>query len=313
MQNVIKIATRESQLALWQAKWVQHALQLQHPSYQFELLPMTTQGDQMLSAPLAKVGGKGLFLKELEVALLDGRADIAVHSLKDVPAELPGGLVLHTYCPRAACQDAFVSNHFASLQSLPKGAVVGTSSLRRTCLLKTARPDLVINNLRGSVQTRLAKLDSGQYDAILLAAAGLERLGLEARIAQYLPVKEFIPAVGQGVMAIECRDEDSAVKALLTPLDCPLTRLCAVAEREVNRLLEGGCQVPMGVYASLNETFELSAMVGMPDGAQVVRASGQLQPADINESAALQLAERVAKTLIDQGGKEILRKVYANA
>ena len=221
LDKIIRIATRQSPLALWQAHYVQQRLMASHPGLQVELVPMVTRGDVILDTPLAKVGGKGLFVKELELALLEGRADIAVHSMKDVPVDFPAGLGLTTICEREDPRDAFVSNRFASLDQLPQGSVVGTSSLRRQCQLRERRPDLIVRDLRGNVGTRLAKLDNGDYDAIILAVAGLKRLGLEQRIRSPLSAEECLPAVGQGAVGIECRLDDSVTRALLAPLNLP--------------------------------------------------------------------------------------------
>ncbi len=243
LDKIIRIATRQSPLALWQAHYVQHLLQANHPGLQIELVPMVTRGDIILDTPLAKVGGKGLFVKELELALLDGRADIAVHSMKDVPIAFPEGLGLVTICEREDPRDAFVSSHYAHLDDLPAGSVVGTSSLRRQCQLRERRPDLIIRDLRGNVGTRLAKLDNGDYQAIILAVAGLKRLGLENRIRYAMSAEESLPAVGQGAVGIECRLDDDHTRQLLAPLNHRHTELRVCAERAMNIRLEGGCQV----------------------------------------------------------------------
>ena len=246
----INIATRESPLALWQAEHVASLLRQQH-SVEVQLVGMTTQGDQILDSPLAKIGGKGLFVKELEKSLLQGDTDIAVHSMKDVPVDFPEGLGLAVILQREDPRDAFVSNQYASLADLPIGAKVGTSSLRRQCQIRAARPDLVILDLRGNVQTRLSKLDAGQYDGIILAAAGLKRLQLEARIRFLLAPEQSLPAIGQGAIGIECRSNDSAVIALLAPLNHIDTYDCVMAERAMNERLHGGCQVPIAGFAQL--------------------------------------------------------------
>ena len=230
--NTLRIATRKSMLALWQAEYVSDLLRQAHPGLDVELLKMTTKGDKILDTPLAKVGGKGLFVKELEQGLLDGSADIAVHSMKDVPADLPDGLHLPTVCPREDPRDAFVSNRFETLDALPQGARVGTSSLRRQCQLRARRPDLEIVDLRGNVNTRLAKLDAGDFDAILLAAAGLKRLGMGERITETLAPEVSLPAVGQGAVGIECRQNDERTNALLAALNHPATQTRVRAERE---------------------------------------------------------------------------------
>ena len=307
--NSIRIATRKSALALWQAEYVKAELLRHHPQLTVELVPMSTQGDKILDTPLAKIGGKGLFVKELEQAMLDGRADIAVHSMKDVPVEFPQGLTLHTICPRENPQDAFVSNQFSSLEQLPPGAVVGTSSLRRQCQIKALRPDLTVRDLRGNVNTRLAKLDNGEFAAIILAAAGLIRLGFEQRIASLLPVDISLPANGQGAVGIECRADDSAVQKLLAPLEHPATRLCVLAERAMNRKLQGGCQVPIGAFAVLeNDTLWLRGLVGATDGSEIIRHQlrGPMQQAE-------QLGEALAEHLLAQGAGRILQAVYQAA
>ncbi|TLX51461.1 hydroxymethylbilane synthase [Pseudoalteromonas ruthenica] len=302
----VRIATRKSALALWQAEFVKAQLERHHRGITVELVTMTTKGDIILDTPLAKVGGKGLFVKELEQAMLDGRADIAVHSMKDVPVEFPEGLELHTICEREDPRDAFVSNTFDNIDSLPAGAVVGTSSLRRQCQLKEQRPDLEVRDLRGNVNTRLAKLDDGQYDAIILAAAGLIRLHMPERIRSYISAEQSLPANGQGAVGIECRSDDTAIKALLAPLEHRETRIRVDAERAMNRRLQGGCQVPIGAYAELNEDHVyLRGLVGSVDGQQILRAeiSG---PA----SEAEQLGISLADDLLAQGAGSILAEVY---
>ncbi|WP_228410623.1 hydroxymethylbilane synthase, partial [Salmonella enterica] len=251
LDNVLRIATRQSPLALWQAHYVKDALMATHPGLTVELVPMVTRGDVILDTPLAKVGGKGLFVKELEIALLEKRADIAVHSMKDVPVAFPDGLGLVTICEREDPRDAFVSNKYHSLDDLPAGSIVGTSSLRRQCQLAERRPDLIIRSLRGNVGTRLGKLDNGDYDAIILAVAGLKRLGLESRIRTALPPDVSLPAVGQGAVGIECRLDDARTQALLAPLNHSQTALRVTAERAMNTRLEGGGQGPIGSYAEI--------------------------------------------------------------
>ncbi len=306
MTQILRIATRKSALALWQAEYVKARLEHFHPNLQVELVPMSTQGDKILDTPLAKIGGKGLFVKELETAMLEGRADIAVHSMKDVPVEFPDGLMLSTICEREDPRDAFVSNHYSSLDQLPAGSVVGTSSLRRQCQLKALRPDLQIRDLRGNVNTRLAKLDAGEFDAILLAAAGLIRLGFTDRIRTYLPVENSLPANGQGAVGIECRSDDAAVRALLAPLEHAPTRLAVLAERAMNRRLQGGCQVPIGAFAELQgEQLWLRGLVGALDGSHILRAEVR-GPAASPE----QLGEQLAEVLLAQGAGHILSAVY---
>ena len=271
--RIIRIATRKSALALWQAKYVKAALLNAHKNLQVELVPMSTQGDKILDTPLAKIGGKGLFIKELEVAMTESRADIAVHSMKDVPVSFPDGFGLHAICERENPFDAFVSNHFNSLQELPLNAVVGTSSLRRQCQLRKVRPDLLIKDLRGNVNTRLAKLDAGEYDAIVLAAAGLIRLGMQQRIQTEIPAELSLPAVGQGAVGIECRNDDADLIALLAPLNHFETSIRVTAERAMNAKLNGGCQVPIGSFAELNgQHITLRGLVGSVDGKVMLHA-----------------------------------------
>ncbi|MDT9988817.1 hydroxymethylbilane synthase [Klebsiella pneumoniae] len=278
LDKVLKIATRQSPLALWQAQYVKARLEQAHPGLKVELVPMVTRGDVILDTPLAKVGGKGLFVKELELAMLEGRADIAVHSMKDVPVEFPEGLGLVTICERDDPRDAFVSNRYASIDELPAGSVVGTSSLRRQCQLAATRPDLAIRSLRGNVGTRLSKLDNGEYDAIILAAAGLKRLQLEARIRQPLSPEQSLPAVGQGAVGIECRLDDAWTRGLLAPLN----------------------------HAEMKDgELWLRALVGAPDGSQLVRGERR-GPAEQAEALGISLAEE----LLDNGAREILAAVY---
>ncbi|HDX8360980.1 hydroxymethylbilane synthase [Aeromonas veronii] len=304
--RTLKIATRKSPLALWQANFVKDQLEALHPQLQVELVPMSTQGDKILDTPLAKVGGKGLFVKELETAMLEGRADIAVHSMKDVPVEFPEGLGLHTICEREDPRDAFVSNRFKAIAELPQGAVVGTSSLRRQCQLRAARPDLVIRDLRGNVNTRLAKLDAGEYDAIILAAAGLKRLEMAHRITAFIEPEQSLPANGQGAVGIECRLDDVELHALLAPLEHTETRARVLTERAMNRALQGGCQVPIGAYALVEgEQIWLRGLVGSPDGTCVIRDEIRGPLAD-GEALGEQLAQR----LLAAGADEILAEVY---
>ena len=305
--KIIRIATRQSPLALWQAHYVQEQLMSAHPGVQVELVPMVTKGDVLLDTPLSKVGGKGLFVKELELAMLENRADLAVHSMKDVPVAFPEGLGLVTICQRADPLDAFVSGKYASLDELPEGAVVGTSSLRRQCQISARRPDLVIRSLRGNVGTRLSKLDAGEYDAIILAAAGLKRLGLESRIRSTLPAEVSLPAVGQGAVGIECRTDDTALIALLQALNHHDTESCVRAERAMNTRLEGGCQVPIGSYALLQEDDQLwlRGLVGTPDGSQMISAERRG-----HRDQAEQLGIALAEELLEKGAGDILREVY---
>ncbi|UNU31307.1 hydroxymethylbilane synthase [Aeromonas hydrophila] len=304
--RTLKIATRKSPLALWQANFVKDRLEALYPELQVELVPMSTQGDKILDTPLAKVGGKGLFVKELETAMLEGRADIAVHSMKDVPVEFPEGLGLHTICEREDPRDAFVSNRFGQIDELPQGAVVGTSSLRRQCQLRAARPDLVIRDLRGNVNTRLAKLDTGEYDAIILAAAGLKRLEMAHRITAFIEPEQSLPANGQGAVGIECRLDDHELHALLAPLEHPETRIRVLTERAMNRALQGGCQVPIGAYALVQgEEVWLRGLVGSPDGSRVIRDEIRGPLAD-GEALGHTLAQR----LLADGADVILAEVY---
>ncbi|MBZ4677632.1 MAG: hydroxymethylbilane synthase [Shewanella sp.] len=305
-ENRIRIATRKSPLAMWQAEFVKAELERTHPGLTVELLPMSTKGDVILDTPLAKVGGKGLFVKELEVAMLEDQADIAVHSMKDVPVEFPEGLGLEVICEREDPRDAFVSNSYKSIDELPQGAVVGTSSLRRQCQLRARRPDLIIKDLRGNVGTRLGKLDAGEYDAIILAAAGLIRLKLSERIASFISAEESLPANGQGAVGIECRTNDERVKALLAPLEHKETRYRVLAERAMNTRLEGGCQVPIGAYAEIQgEQLSLRGLVGNPDGSEVI--TGQVSG---HQDEAVALGNALAEELLSKGAKTILDAVY---
>jgi hydroxymethylbilane synthase len=303
--KTIRIATRKSPLALWQAEYVKSNLLKHHPHLIIELVTFTTQGDKILDVPLAKIGGKGLFVKELESAMLAGEADLAVHSMKDVPMECPEGLAITTICEREDPTDAFVSNRFATLDDLPHGAVVGTSSLRRQCQLRALRPDLVIRDLRGNVGTRLGRLDNNEYDAIILASAGLKRLGLEARLRQQLT--QLLPAVGQGAVGIETRINDAELHQLLAPLHHQETALCVRAERAMNRRLQGGCQVPIAGFATINnQILTLNALVGSIDGLQIIHQQAQTQDLLAVES----LGEHVATGLLNQGAAAILAAVY---
>ncbi|MCK9530207.1 MAG: hydroxymethylbilane synthase [Gammaproteobacteria bacterium] len=309
MSRLVRIATRQSLLALWQADYVADALRRAHPGLQVELVKMVSRGDKILGAPLAKIGGKGLFVKELEEGLLKGDADIAVHSMKDVPMEFPAGLCLAVVCEREDPRDAFVSNRFASLDALPQGARVGTSSLRRQCQVLAHRPDLDITFLRGNVQTRLAKLDAGDYDAIILASAGLKRLGLADRITQLLEPELSLPAVGQGAVGVECRCDDAEMHALLAPLNHPDTWTRVAAERAMNHRLQGGCQAPIAGYATLEgEMLRLRGLVGWPDGTRRVFVE---KAAPRGEAEALGTA--VADALLGDGAAEILKALYADA
>lgn len=304
--QTLKIATRQSPLALWQANYVKDRLIQLYPELAVELVPMVTKGDVILDTPLAKIGGKGLFVKELENALLNGEADIAVHSMKDVPMQFPEGLGLSVICKREDPRDALVSNTYRTLAELPQGARVGTSSLRRQCQLKQLRPDLDIQSLRGNVGTRLNKLDNGDYDAVILASAGLIRLGLRERIASFLEVETSLPAAGQGAVGIECRLDDERVKALLAPLADAETTACVLAERAMNNRLQGGCQVPIGGYAVLQgDEIYLRALVGALDGSTIIRAEGK----SAVENAEV-LGVQIGQQLLEQGADKILQAVY---
>ncbi|MCM2131506.1 hydroxymethylbilane synthase [Larsenimonas rhizosphaerae] len=304
----LRIATRKSPLALWQAEHVKARLEALHPGLLVELVALSTRGDKILDTPLAKIGGKALFVKELEEAMMDGRADIAVHSMKDVPMHFPEGLGLAVIMDRGAPTDAFVSNEVSELEALPLGACVGTSSLRRGLQIKSLRPDLVIESLRGNVQTRLSKLDSGEFNAIVLATSGLQRVGLEGRITSEFVPEQLLPACGQGALGIECRLADDQVRALIAPLvDAPTTS-CVLAERAMNTHLEGGCQVPIGGFALLEDegqTLWLRGLVGAPDGSQVLRAQAR-GPAEAPEALGVQVAD----ALLAQGAGAILEDVY---
>jgi hydroxymethylbilane synthase len=298
----LRIATRGSPLALWQAEHVAARLQALHPGLEVSLLIMKTRGDKLLDAPLAKVGGKGLFVKELEVGLLERNADLAVHSLKDVPVEFPDGLELALVMEREDPRDAFVSNNHDSLAVMPAGSLVGTSSLRRQTQVREAYPELRVDWLRGNVNTRLAKLDEGQYDAIILAASGLQRLGFEDRIRTAIAPEECLPAIGQGVLGIEIRSDDAQLRELIAPLAHAETTLRVTAERALNQTLNGGCQVPIAGYAVLEgDQLYLRGLVGEPDGSKILRA-------EIRGSStrAHELGVELAQQLLSRGADRIL-------
>jgi len=302
MPETLRIATRKSPLALWQAEHAAAALTAAHPGLRVEIVGMTTKGDRILDAPLAKVGGKGLFVKELEQGMLTGEADIAVHSMKDVPVDFPEGLHLAVILEREDPLDALVSNRFESLDALPAGARVGTSSLRRQCQLAARRPDLRIEPLRGNVNTRLAKLDGGDYDAIILAAAGLIRLGFQSRIRARISPQDSLPAIGQGAIGIECRTDDPRVNTLISPLHHGDTALRVRAERAMNARLHGGCQVPIAGHATLaGGTLHLRGLVGTPDGTRILRAEAEAPSSDPES-----LGAAVAAELLAQGADAIL-------
>jgi len=308
MKNKLKIATRKSPLALWQAEYVRSHLLAKHDGLEVELVTMTTQGDKILDVPLAKIGGKGLFVKELEQGMMAGDADIAVHSMKDVPMELPQGFELPVICERESPFDAFVSNQYASMDDLPQGARVGTSSLRRSSQLLHKRPDLEILSLRGNVQTRLSKLDSGEFDAIILASAGLIRLEMEERIRHQIPAEFMLPAVGQGAVGIECREGDEETIALIEFLNHKDTHSRVAAERAFNHRLEGGCQVPIGGYSVLEQDqIWLRGMVASTDGKEMLYAESRAHRDD-----AETLGRGVAEELLEAGAERILKDLISS-
>ncbi len=306
MRNKITIATRKSALALWQAEYVARRLRQQYPEMVVELLPVSTKGDEILQMPLAEIGGKGLFIKELEYLLLEGRADLAVHSLKDVPAELPEPFRLAAVTEREDPRDAFVSLQYDSVDALPAGAVVGTSSLRRQSQLLHRRPDLSVRSLRGNVQTRLRKLDDGQYDAVILAAAGLVRLGMASRIRSYLSTDESIPAAGQGVMAVEIRKEDHELAGLLAFLHDEKVAASIQAERAFLGKVGGDCKVPAGAFAEVSAvgTMAVHAFISSPDGRRFYRTACRGKA-----SEAASLGKSAAETLLAEGGREVLEEL----
>lgn len=308
MKNYIRIATRKSPLALQQAEFIRQQLQSFYPHLKIELKGFNTKGDRFLASPLSKIGGKGLFVKELENAMLNDEADLAVHSMKDMPVDIPKGLNLQVICARHDPRDSLVSSHFNSLEELPHQAIIGTSSLRRKCQVMALRPDLKVVDLRGNVNTRLRKLDEGEFAAIILAAAGLKRLGIADRIKQMLKPPGFLPAVGQGALGIECRSDDNDLHQLLKPLAHDETTQCVLAERAMNLHLHGGCQVPIAGYATLDAgQICLQGMVGRPDGSLLLRSrmSGPVTQPE-------QLGKRVAEDLIAQGAQQILAEIYEN-
>ena len=306
--NTLRIATRKSPLALWQAEHVRTRLQEAHPGVAVELITMSTQGDRILDSPLAKIGGKGLFVKELEQGMLAGDADIAVHSMKDVPAELPEGLQIGAILEREDPQDAFVSNRYTDIDALPQGARVGTSSLRRQCQLRASRPDLEILDLRGNVGTRLGKLDGGDYDAIVLACAGLKRLGLAERITLPLAPETMLPAIAQGVIGIECRSDDAWVAGLIDVLNDAQTAIRTQAERAMNARLAGGCQAPVAGYSELvDDVLELRGLVGRPDGSDIIRGAISGPAGD-----AVALGRELAEDLLERGAAVILKELMGD-
>ena len=305
MKKIITIGTRKSLLALWQSNYIKSRLETQYPDCEVRLQKIVTKGDKILDVPLSKIGGKGLFTKEIETALLDGEVDLAVHSLKDMPTKLPDGLCLTAITERAVVGDAFVSNKYNTFAEMPAGAVLGTSSLRRKAQLLAKRPDLDIRDLRGNVDTRLHKLDEGQYDAIILAAAGLTRLGYADRIKETLPCEFCIPAVGQGALAIECRTDNKEVRAMLEFLNHPATKSCTDAERAFLGLVEGGCQVPIGVHADAEGTqMHVTAIIASLDGSTLLRDEID---GDVNDAVAL--GQILGKRMLENGGKAILDEI----
>jgi hydroxymethylbilane synthase len=308
-ENILRIATRQSRLALWQAEHVATQLRALHPELQVVLVPMTTQGDRVTDRALAEVGGKGLFIKELELALHEDRADIAVHSMKDVPTDMPPGMSIVSMLKRADAHDAFISRRFAAFESLPEGAKVGTSSLRRQCQLKAARPDLEMLLLRGNVETRLRKLDEGQYDAIVLACAGLIRLGLEHRITQPISYERSLPAVGQGIVGIECRSDDRRSIELVQALNDLDAWTCCSAERAFAQRLQGSCQSPIAGFAERRENMlVLQGVVGSPDGRKVYRGAID-GPTSRAEEIGVELADR----LLNAGADVLLAEQRAQS
>jgi len=312
MNDKVIIGTRGSRLALWQAEWVKSELQRMNPGLEVELNKIKTTGDKILDVPLAKVGGKGLFVKEIEEALLNGSADLAVHSMKDVPTEFPDGLQLAVICEREDPRDAFISRihhskfEIPNFSALPHGASIGTSSLRRACQLLSTRPDLRIVQLRGNLDTRLRKLDAGEFDAIILAAAGVKRLGWEKRITEIIPAEVSLPAIGQGAIGIECRTGDEFIHKLIAPLNHPETFVCVGAERACLKRLEGGCQVPIAAHARLlNSTLTIDGLVGSVSGDRIIRAhaEGKADNAD-------KLGVALAEDLLSKGADKILSEIY---
>jgi hydroxymethylbilane synthase len=308
-KRTLRIATRSSALALWQAEFIKSELERLNDNIEVELVKIKTQGDKILDVPLAKIGGKGLFVKELEEAMLAGKADLAVHSMKDVPMEFPEGLGLVAICEREDPTDAFVSNDFENVDALPHGAVVGTASLRREAQLRAYRPDLEIRTLRGNVNTRLAKLDAGDYNAIVLASSGLKRLGFHDRIRYCLPDTISLPAVGQGALGIECRLDDADLISMLAPLDHRDTSDRVKAERALNRRLQGGCQVPIAAYALLEDedTLWLRGLVGAVDGTKVFRVEGRAP-----RSEGERLGRELAEDLLALGADKVLADIYGH-
>lgn len=308
----ITIATRESPLALWQTNYIKKQLESLYPDLTIELLPMTTKGDVLLNSPLSKIGGKGLFVKELETALLDGRADIAVHSMKDMPMDLPDGLTLGAICQREDVRDCFISNEYKNIYEMPFGSVLGTSSLRRACQVLHKRPDIKIKMLRGNVGTRIGKLENGEYDAIILASAGLIRLGYVGKISSFIETDEILPAAGQGAIGIECRI-DRHLLDLISPLIDGETNLCVQAERALNIALNGGCQVPIAAYAKIdNNRLIMQALVGSVDGVKIIQDGFTYELTDdciLDERQVIALSTDLAQRLLDSGALRILQQI----
>ncbi|WMY96319.1 MAG: hydroxymethylbilane synthase [Arsenophonus sp.] len=303
--KIIRIATRKSPLAMWQAIFVKKQLEKYHPKLKIKIIPIITQGDILIDTPLSKIGGKGLFIKELENALLNKQADIAVHSIKDIPINFPENLGLITICKREDPRDAFISNKYNSIDSLIIGSTVGTSSLRRQCQISHLYPHLVFKDLRGNIETRLNKLDDDKYDALILAVAGLKRLGLKKRIRMPISTKKLLPSVGQGAIGIECRLEDYYIQSFLKPLHHYKTAICIQAERIVNYHLEGSCQVPMCSHAIWEKKhIWLRALVGLPDGSEIIRGEKKFKPEEVTKSSIA-----LAKELLNNGGQNILNKM----
>ncbi len=303
--KILKIATRKSPLALWQAEHVKKQLIATHPDLSVELVKMQTEGDRFLDAPLIAVGGKGLFIKELEQALLEGKADIAVHSMKDVTIDLPDELALTVIMEREDTRDVFISNTYKQIEDLADAAVLGTSSLRRQSQVKALHPEIELKDLRGNVGTRLGKLDAGEYDAILLAAAGIIRLGLDERITQLIPHSVLLPAIGQGAIGIECRAGDDVVQELITPLNHGNTSLCVQAERAFSRRLFGGCQLPIAGQASITaDEIELTGIIARVDGSEVIKSELKGNIADGDN-----IGTALAETLLGRGGDKILKEL----
>ncbi len=307
MKKTLKIVSRKSALALWQANFIKKELQGLYPLLEISVIGIQTEGDQILDTPLSKIGGKGLFVKALEECLLTHEADIAVHSLKDMPSELPDGLMLATILKREDPRDVFISSHFSDLATLPANAPIGTSSLRRQSQLYALRSDLCLKNIRGNVDTRIQKMEGGECAALILAAAGLKRLGLENQIRSYLPITQMLPAVGQGALCIECRTQDIETKELLLPLHHIPTEQCIRAERTLNAILGGGCQLPIAGFAVIDESgmLTLEGMVGSPDGRTLLKAKATAKP-----EMSVDIGKTVAEKLLAQGAQNIINAVY---